>query len=104
MLGKEQGWKIPGLAAAWVADPVNHEQFILDLILIASNLSPRSFPDSHLEFTLGNEQLVCHICEWWSLMSARLGILLVLLIHYIIIGWGKKGIFLWASFFTCEIK
>lgn len=44
MLGKEQGWKIPGLAAAWVADPINHEQFILDLILIASNLSPRLPP------------------------------------------------------------
>ena len=44
MLGKEQGWKIPGLAAAWVADPINHEQFILNLILITSSLFPRPPP------------------------------------------------------------
>ena len=63
MLGKEQGWKIPGLAAAWVADPINHEQFILNLILITSSLFPHppSFPESHLEFTLGNEQPVSRL-------------------------------------------
>lgn len=40
----DRGWKIPCLAAAWVADSINHEQFTLNLILIISNLLSQNPP------------------------------------------------------------